>query len=86
MFSSDNSELHVMRRGGKDVGDNALAESVEVLAAADEKDEILSVRLGKLLLLTPAENLVVAEKAARLRHSGTKSEMLGHVLFMGELL
>lgn len=54
VFSSDHSELHVKRRGGKDVGDDASAESVEVLAAADEKDEMLSVRLGKLLLLTPA--------------------------------
>lgn len=86
MFSSDHLELHVKRRGGKDVGDDASAESVELLAAADEKDETVSVRLGKMLLLTPAENLVVAEKAARLRHSRTKSELLGHVPFMGELL
>lgn len=82
MFSSDRSELHVKRRGSKDVGDNASAEPVEVFAAEDEKDEALSVRLVKLLLRTPAKDLVTAEKAPRLRHSRAKSEVLGHVAFM----
>lgn len=53
VFSSDRSELHGKRRGGNDVGDNASAEAVELLAAEGEKDKALSAGFVKLLLRTP---------------------------------